>query len=200
MNNEEKLGIVIAIVVLFGGAIWNWFKNRAAKKQVQGQLYGQPELTAGAADGSIARVGGAVVATTSLLTAPLSKRQCVMFWTRIITAMGENKDIIQFVPFAIDRGGEGTVHVDAQFAQMNLPTVPVPDDGALLEQFSKSMGLNMRDTQGARYYEIVVEPGQHITIAGTVMLDGGGGPQGYRGSGTQYRIAGNQQHPIVIGQ
>ncbi len=59
MDNEEKLGILIAVVVLFGGAVWTWWKNRATKQQVAGALQ-QPELTAGAADGSLARVGGTV--------------------------------------------------------------------------------------------------------------------------------------------
>ncbi len=62
------------------------------------------------------------------------------------------------------------------------------------------MGLTVRDAGSAQFYEIVVEPGQHVTIAGTVMIDGGGGAQGYRGAGITYRIAGNQQQPIVIGQ
>ena len=200
MDNEEKLGILIAVIVLFGGAIWGWWKNRASKQQVSGALYNQPELTAGAADGSLARVGGTVVATTNLLMSPLAQRQCVMYWTRIITASGENKDRIQFVPFAIDRGAEGTVQIDATFAQMNLSPIAIPQNGAVLEAFAMAMGLTVRDAGTAQFYEIVIEPGQRVTVAGTVMIDGGGGAQGYRGSGTQYKIAGNQQHPIMIGQ
>jgi hypothetical protein len=199
MEPEEKLGIIIAVVVLFGGGIWRWWTTRRERKQANQQLYAQPELQAGAADGSMARVGGTVVATGQKLVAPLSRRECVMYWTRIITQDNENKDTIQFAPFALDRGPEGMVHVDAQFARMDLPTIPVPQDGPLLEQFAMSMGLNISQAARSQYYEIVVEPGQHITIAGTVMTDGGA-PQGYRSQGVQYKIAGNQQHPIVIGR
>lgn len=199
MNAEEKIGIVIAVVVLFGGGIWQWWTSRRERKQANQQLYAQPELQAGAADGSMARVAGTVVVTGNKLVAPLSQRECVMFWTRIITQDNENKDIIQFVPFALDRGGEGMVHVDATFARMDLPITPVPQDGPLLERFALSMGLNISQAARSQYYEIIVEPGQHITIAGTVMTDGGG-PQGYRAQGTQYKIAGNQQHPLVIGR
>ena len=200
MDSEEKLGILVAVVLLFGGGIWTWWTKRREKAQTNQQLYQQPMLQAGQTqDGQTARVNGVVVATQQLLTAPLSARPCVMFWTRIITMDNENKDYIQFVPFAINRGAEGIVQVDAQFARMDLPVVPTLNDRQKLEQFAQAMGLNIRDAATSQFYEIVLEPGMQVSIAGTVMTDGGA-PQGYRGQGVQYRIAGNQQHPIVIGR
>lgn len=194
MDNEEKLGILIAVIALFGGGIWTWLQKRRSKKVMNQVLYQQPMLTANTQDGSQARVVGTVVAMGQYLRAPLCGKTCVAYWTRIITIDGENKDQIQWAPFAINRGAEGTVQVDTTFATMDLPLQNIPNDGVKLEQFAIQMGLNISMAARSQYYEMIVEPDQYVSIAGTVMHD----PGAYRGQGA--RLVGNQQQPLVIGR
>lgn len=199
MSMEEKLGIIIAVIALFGGGVWNWLQRRKNKAGMQQVLYQQPMLTAQAQDGSVARVVGTVHAKGQYLRAPLTGKTCVAYWTRIITIDGENKDKIEWAPFAIDRGPEGLVEIDTTFATMDLDLQTIPNDGVKLEQFAIAMGLNISMAARSQYYEMIIEPDQRVSIAGTVMHDAGG-PQGYRGTGVATRLAGNQQHPLVIGR
>jgi len=183
MDNEEKIGIVIAIIALFGGVIWNWITSRRAKSKgiAVAPIHQEPEYLPGTPDGFVVRVYGQVVATHGMLTAPLSQRQCVMYWTRVITSQGENKDQIQCVPFSVNHN-QGVTQIDAKLSRMELSPLQLPNPNPMNDVHARALGVASADAQ---FYEIIVEPGQQVTIVGTVNMS---------------RLTGTEQTPMVVGR
>ena len=199
------LGVFVAVVG------YKYMKGRTAHQGVQQHLQAQPMLQAGAplVDGSMVRVSG-VVRPMQTVVAPLSGRVCVAYRTLITHDVPSFRDMTQpntaetfeMTPFMIDRGAEGPVIIDGSYAQLVVRSL---HDSQLemvnKEKFVLARGLSMREAVLARFSETVIEAGMTVTVAGTLVSDGGmpGGTAGYRDGGQTVRLTGTPQAPLVIG-
>jgi hypothetical protein len=200
----------IVLLVLVGvGVAWYWSRNMRNQIAARSAVAALPVMTSQApvADGSMVRVIGTVRMLEQVI-APLSGRSCVAY--RTVCKLNESVsthdaaatgEIVQeqSTTFALDRQGDSPVIVDGSHLRFDLPSLPFSAmGGAAREQFLSSRGVSIRYAQYANWTEVLVEAGATITIAGTVMNDGGAVGPGYREGGVQVRMVGNAQFPLTV--
>ncbi len=176
-------------------------------------------------EGEIVRVTGVVRALDEKLVAPLSGTSCVVLRSRVSAGLGFTRkarwwrETFAMVPFVIERA-EGNVSIEGEHALLDLPPLDLPRRFKLTEDqrrrrdaFLRSHQLPARNWWGEYFYfETVLVPGTTVSVAGLVMKDVAGdeldpalapvvaGERGFRdGPPTSLRLAGNAEHPLVIG-
>ncbi len=117
------------------------------------------------------------------------------------------------VPFLLERsGGEGPVSIEGAYAALDLDPIKrvgrrpkTPTDRARRDAFGVVHGLGQRQISNGIFDETVVEPGLTVTIVGLMMKDVDVEPPaaselGFRDEApSALRLAGNADHPLVIG-
>ncbi|HEY4180380.1 MAG TPA: hypothetical protein VGM90_26235 [Kofleriaceae bacterium] len=200
----------IVLLVIVGVAV-AWYASRNMRGQIAARsaVAALPVMTAQTpvADGSMVRVIG-TVRMLEQLVAPLSGRPCVAYRTvcKLQGAVGTHEaqaagDLVQeqTAMFALDRPGDSPVIIDGSHVRIDIPSLPFGAmSGAAREQFLTSRNVSIRYATYANWTEQVVEVGAQVSVAGTVMHDGGNPGEMYRDGGAQVRMVGNAQFPLTI--
>ena len=214
------LGVLVLVI---GSAAVGAGRKLLERRRAHSELLARPVLDTGAAEGTVVRVTGVVRALDRTLEAPLSGARCVVVRSRV-TAGGSRitrqalvpRESFAMVPFIIERP-EGNVSIEGEHALLDLPPVKLPalrnltsPERSRRELFLRSQGL--RTDRRALFAETIVEPGMTVSIAGLMMKDlaadaiepviaPGAGERGFRDAPpTSLRLAGNADHPLVIGE
>ena len=187
-------------------------RRTAERHRARRELLSKPALESSTTDGDVVRVTG-VVRAIETLTAPLSRRDCVVYRSRIDVrnfvfrgaARRGQRETIHVAPFVIDRGAEGMVLVDGSHALLDLPPVKLDDNDQMgREQFLLTHGIPIREAVRARFEETIVAPGMTVSVAGLVMLDAAdessAAERHFREAPPPaLRLTGNADHPLAIG-
>jgi len=111
------------------------------------------------------------------------------------------------IPFVIDRGAQGRVVIEGKHALLDVAPLSMRRDKIDPERRSQLLvrvGFALRELGRAHYEETVIEPGMRVSVAGLMMKDLVSEPVsdelGFRDAPpTSARLAGNVEHPLVIG-
>ncbi len=191
------------------GAARKVIERRRARRELNEKV----RLGAASPEGELVRVTGVVEAQGETLEAPLSGRTCVVSRSRVLpigkltSHAHRPKESFAIVPFIIDRGPEGRVLVEGTHALLDLAPLKLKRtkiDPQRRAQFLALHGLTMREGGRAMFEETIVEPGARISVVGLLMKDMPTEPapeeRGFRDSAPpNLRLAGNVEHPLVIG-
>jgi hypothetical protein len=170
----------------------------------------RPVLAPTTADGAVVQVTG-VVRELDTLEAPLTGHTCVVHRSRARSRallLRRTAEVFQLTPFVLDRGEEGLVLVEGTAAQLDVRPVLSGRHPERLRAlvFLRTHGAVLPDSvfSYTGYEEVIVEPGQRVTVAGLVMMDPAAEPdageRGYRDEARpRLRITGNADHPLAIG-
>jgi hypothetical protein len=210
-------GITLAfVIVAFAGslvtaaaAIWGP-RARARRKALRALRSGSPTL----ADHSLATVTGKVRPAATALTAPLSGRRCIayravarIYETRAsrVSLVGQKRNLIaeiaeaRMVSFELDTV-HGIVIVDGDEPNLVVPAVPViPRKIGREGSFLAAHGTSPHETRTAGFDEVIVEPGDKISVHGLVVVEADPNVGNYREVGQRYRIIADPDHPLTIG-
>ncbi|HEY4058876.1 MAG TPA: hypothetical protein VGM39_19815 [Kofleriaceae bacterium] len=203
------ISTIVVLAIVGVGVVWYWTRNTRKQIAARSAVAALPVMTSQApvADGSMVRVIGTVRMLEQVI-APLSGRPCVAY--RTVCKLGDSVSTSdafasgelvqeQSTTFALDRQGDSPVTIDGSHLRFDLPSLPFSAmGGAAREQFLSSRGISIRYAQYSNWSEVIVEQGATITIAGTVMHDGGAAGEMYRDGGTQIRLVGNAQYPLTV--
>lgn len=183
------------------------------RRRARRELNEKSRLGTTSPEGELVRVTGVVEILDETVEAPLSGRACVVSRSRVLpirklTSHAQRpKESFAIVPFIIDRGAEGRVLVEGTHALLDLAPLKLKRtkiDPQRRARFLAVHGLVMRDMSRALFDETIVEPGARISVAGLLMKDMPTEPaaeeRGFRDSAPpNLRLAGNVEHPLVIG-
>lgn len=158
------------------------------------------------AEGTLARVTGVVRSLGPVLTSPLTGRACIAYRARVDGRRGMLEVPItkqEITPFAID--GVQIHATKADFGVPASPLVPSVEQRDRYDAFLEPYGLGRHDPRfqgGAVFDEVVVTEGMRVTVIGIVMLevDRPEASGGYRDREHRWRLVGDGEHPIVIGE
>lgn len=200
-------GLMLGSFVI--GAGRKILERRRARKE----LTSRPVLGPATAEGEVVRVTGVVRGTGQLLIAPISARPCVIYRSRVMSAGGlvrrafMPQQSFAMTEFVLERDSDGkAIAIDGTHALLDVPPLKLgsPKTSEEHERRDRFLALyNIRSNAGGVFEEVVVEDGMRVTIAGLVMKDIGDVTDevGYReGGGETLRLAGNAEHPLVIGE
>ncbi|HEU4611888.1 MAG TPA: hypothetical protein VFS15_07415 [Kofleriaceae bacterium] len=202
------------LTVVAGSAAIGAARKIIERRRARRELREKPPLDTSVPEGAVVRVTGTVHVLDATVTAPLSGRTCVVVRSRVtaggkLTSRAQRPlEEIAMVPFAIDRGAQGRVVVEGEHALLDLRPLHLRGkafDRARHERFLIAQGLAVREITRAQFEETVVEPGMRVSVAGLMMKDLPTEPaadeRGFRDApATNLRIAGNVEHPLVIGE
>lgn len=161
-------------------------------------------------EGAEVRIRGTVRVLDETLRAPLSGHTCVLYRARIVSAghlmskqrAAQSTESFVMRPFLLDRGAEGTVIVDGDHAELDLPASPRKTYARdRLESFRLLHGLPRG--QRLRVDEVILAPGAEVTIVGTAIMDPEPAPPtgevGFRdGAPLRLRLTGSRARPLTI--
>ncbi|MFT3700320.1 MAG: hypothetical protein QM831_44660 [Kofleriaceae bacterium] len=202
---------------MVGGLMLGSFAIGAGRKMLERRrarkaLRSRPVLDKQTAEGEVVRVTGIVRGTGQLLEAPISAKPCVMYRSRVMSAGGlvrrafKAQESFAMTEFVIERDSDGKlIAIDGAHALLDLPQLklPSPSTSAEHDRREKFLALHgIRSNNGGVFEEVIVEDGMRVSIAGLVMKDIGdvADEVGYREGGSEtLRLAGNADHPLVIG-
>lgn len=209
MPDYLSLGLVIMFV---GSAAIGAGRRILERRRARTELREKPLLTTSSPEGAWVRVTGVVrLVDDRSLIAPLSRKPCVVYRSRVTVGQAITRRALRpveelvMVPFAIDRGAEGMVAIEGEHALLDLPRVRLRTTEQVRREFAWTQGIPYRDVARAQFEETVVMPGQRVSVAGLVMKDPAAAPArdelGFRDAPPpELRLAGNVEHPIVIGE
>ena len=212
------VGIGMAIVALGAGAIGAG-RRLLERRRAHRELVSKPALDASIAEGTVVRVTGVVRVLERTLEAPLSGATCVVVRSQVRAkgfglAALRPKETVTMVPFLLEREGEGTVSIEGVHVLLDLKPLSLArphrkneTERARRQQFVLAHGFNTRQARRAAFafWETIVEPGMTVSVAGLMMKDVGEPPPvgeelGFRDTAAPARrLAGNVEHPLVIG-
>lgn len=202
------------ITIAVGSAAIGAGRKILERRHARRELREKPVLGANSPEGVVVRATGIVQVLDQTLVGPLSGRTCVVVRSRVsgggkLTSRAQRpKEQIAMVPFVLDRGEAGRVVVEGKHVLLDLPPLRVRRkafERSRREHFLISQGLTLRELGRAIFEETLVEPGMRVSVAGLVMKDlatePAGDELGFRDAPpTNLRIAGNVEHPLVIGE
>jgi hypothetical protein len=212
VDGSIPTGLVLVAAALVAGAIATT-RTIVERRRTRRVLRAKPALDATLAEGTEVRATGTVRALGATIEAPLSARRCVAYRARLQPTAGivglasRPKEAVGIVPFALDRLDGTSIVIESEHALIvDLPPTQLgPDAVARCERFAIARAVASGDRRRARYEEIVVEDGMVVMVSGLLMKDPVEEPatedqRGYRDSlPVKLRLAGNADHPIVIG-
>ena len=202
------------IAIVAGSALIGAGRKLLERRRARRELRTKPLLAASSPEGEVVRVTGIVqLVDDESVTAPLSGRMCVVARSRVkaggkLTSQAHRpEESLAIVPFIIDRGERGRVLVEGNHALLDLAPLHLKRKQIELDrraQFCALHGLSAKEVSRAFFEETIVEPGQRVSVAGLMMKDLPVEPapeeRGFRDSAApNLRLAGNVEHPLVIG-
>jgi hypothetical protein len=203
---EDVVGWLLIAAALGIGAALPHVRVSRYRKHARAILRGHPAMTAATREGESARVSG-IVRAIETLAAPVTGRPCVVHRLTIIDMpRGRRHTQVGITPFLLDRGAAGTVRVEGSHAVIDLPSKKVsPPNRASGQRALARFADAWRSNSQLRYEQMLVEPGQRISVAGLVMYDVPDAPtadeRGFRDQARpRLRITGNAEHPLAIGR
>lgn len=209
--------LVLSLIAAAGAAAISAGRQLTRAGRARHQLRRRPVLGPASAEGDHVRVTGVVRLFDRTLTAPLSERTCVAYWTRASirlstgrggAPMASKPESVVLVPFLIDRGADGVVLVNGTHALFDVPPVKLtPEDtGARGTWFLALHGLTSQHGVTAGFREVVIEVGMTITVVGVVLKDVALEPpteeeRTFRDApAPTVQLTGNRKHPLVFGR
>jgi hypothetical protein len=205
----------IAFITVFAGsAAIGVGRQILERRRARRELREKAPLSPTSREGNVLRVTGIVRIADSILTAPLSGRECVVVRSRVRSGQGimaraqKPSETMAMVPFVIDRGTDGTVRIEGEHVLLDVAPLTLARKDIPIERRQKFLarhGLTHREAGRAFFDETIVEAGMRVSVAGLMMKDLSDEPmldeRGFRDDAvaTNLRIAGNAAHPIVIG-
>jgi hypothetical protein len=199
------------VVIMFLAAAFREAKQRRDQKLTRQALRGATAIDAAATEGGIVRVTGRVRIGTHCFDAPLSNRKCAAYRIRIYGLSGgfsNDRELryeeMQVVPFEIERPDGTRVAIDSKHARLDMPHLPLPPGSeARCSELLTARRLSYK-LKKVDFEETVVTDEMRLSVAGLLMKDSALDPdaaeRGFRdGQAPAMRIAGNAQHPIIIG-
>jgi hypothetical protein len=206
----------IAFITMFAGsAAIGVGRQILERRRARRELRDKAPLSANSREGNVLRVTGIVRVADSILTAPLSARECVVVRSRVRSGQGimaraqRPYETIAMVPFIIDRGAtQGTVRIEGEHVLLDVAPLKLKRGDIAIDRrqnFLARHGISHREAGRALFDETIVEAGMRVSVAGLMMKDLADEPvvdeRGFRDDAiaTTLRIAGNAEHPIVIG-
>lgn len=211
MSDFAAFGI---LAIAIGSAAIGAGRKILERRRARRELRTRPALAAGSPEGDVVRVTGVVqLVDDQTLEAPLSGLSCVVVRSRVrptrtpMDRARPPKETIAMVPFIIDRGEAGRVLVEGKHVLLDLPPLRMKRSSIeqrRREQFLIAHGFPLREVGRADFEETVVEAGARVSVAGLMMKDLPSEPVpdelGFRdATPPNLRIAGNVEHPLVIG-
>ena len=200
------------IALLAGSAAIGAGRKIIERRRARRELRQKPPLDAASPEGETVRVTGVVRVAEDTLVAPLSGRTCVVARSqvtigyRLTSRAMRPQELVQMVPFVLDRGSDGIVRVEGHHVLLDLRPLPRRElERGRREHFLVLQGYTVRDARRAIFAETLVEPGDRVSVSGLVMKDLSSEPPreelGFREPvPTSIRIAGNAEHPLAIGE
>lgn len=203
----------VILAITAGAASAATLRKVIERRRARRELAGAPPLGADTRDGTIVRVTGRVRVVQEVVVAPLSGVECVVARSRVQVSKWRPKRREQFamVSFVLERDGEPPIAVEGVHARLDVSPLPLAAPRGMKspertrrEELLRRVRLPLTAMATATFEETVVRAGDRITIAGLVMLDPGVVPTGELGHRdappSRLRIAGNVDHPLVIGE
>jgi len=209
--------LTIGVMVAFGGSAAIAAGRKIVERRRARRALRRPVLDPTSSEGTEVRVTGTVRALDETLEAPLSGRRCVVYRSRVqvVRTIGSRamrpNETLGIVPFVVDRGDAGSVLVDSKFALLDLEPLELPRPRGLSsaertrrDRFLLLHGKDLRHAGRARFEEVVVEPGDTVSVSGLMMKDIAETPpddeRAFRDAPAPALVlAGNAEHPIAIG-
>jgi hypothetical protein len=203
-------GIALGVGLVVAGSLAVAAGRRLVeRRRARRELRGRPPLGTTTPEGVAVRVVGIVRALDTTLTAPLSHRACVAYRARVeaplgrLVLRGRRYETVAVERFAIDRDGATAIIVEASHAVFALKPTALAK-GLREHQVSFAALHGVQRLKNVYFEEVVVEPGQRVSVAGLMMLDPAEAPAdgelGFRDpAAPDVRLTGNRDHPIVIG-
>ena len=210
MGDFFGLGI---LAVAVGSAAIGTGRKVLERRRARRELREKQPLDMRSPEGQVVRVTGVVEVLDGTLEAPLSGKACVVYRARVaaggkLTSRAQRpKELAAMIPFVIDRGAQGRVVIEGKHALLDVAPLSMRRDKIDPERRSQLLvrvGLALRELGRAHYEETVIEPGMRVSVAGLMMKDLTTEPVndelGFRDAPpTSLRLAGNVEHPLVIG-
>ena len=213
---SDFVGVGIVAVAL-GSAAIGTARRVLERRRARRELVVRPDLEPATSEGTVVRVTGVVRVLERTLEAPLSGATCVVARSRVRAGGGiarravRPRESFAMVPFLLERP-EGTVSIEGAHALLDLEPIALGHHlgkasaaRARREHFLLLHGFKMRESVRALFEETIVGPGMTVTIAGLMMKDplvepSGEVELGFRDAAApSLRLAGNADHPLVIG-
>ena len=208
------------IAVLGGSAAIGGARKLLERRRARKALAARAPLGTETPEGTVVRVTGTVRVADMKLVAPLSAVECVVVRSRVGSMAGmaaravRPKEWFAMVPFVLERAGEPPIAVEGEHALLDVepqklprPHGPASPERARRMQLLLKLGLKPTEVARATYEEVVVTAGMRVSVAGLMMLDPAAAPPpttaelGFRDlAPASLRIAGNAEHPLVIGE
>lgn len=207
MADPVSTAVVMGVVSAVGGSI-AFARRFAERRRVHRIVRAQQALAERALEGDGVRFTGVVRAVGAPLTAPLSTRPCVLYRSRVFVGAHWNArdpstqgphESFEARPFVVDGGDLGEVIVDSEHVLLAIEPLAIPKHTRARRQFLLVHGL--RRFAWARFEEMIVAPGDTITVGGTLVLDPGtpGAESGFREDAPpRRRLSGSAERPLVI--
>lgn len=203
----------LGVLAFVGGtAVVGFGRKVLERRRARRALAAHPPLTVDSPEGSTARVTGIARVATQTLQAPLSGRECVVARSRVYVRADwagyavRPRERMAMVEFLVDQGADCIVRIEGTHAWLDLsPTNLEGSDGDRRRMLMDELDIKDADRSNPRFEETLVAPGDRVSIAGLVMKDVVAEPlpgeRGFReGQTTRLRLAGNAEHPLVIGR
>ncbi|HEV7559196.1 MAG TPA: hypothetical protein VGO00_27165 [Kofleriaceae bacterium] len=195
-----------SMAVVLGRYLRRTFQHRRERNEARRKLAQITAIADVRSEGTIARVTGFVkpVVGTSLLTSPLSDLECVAYRARVD---GRTQPMLmpitrfELVPFSVDG-----IEIHADNAEFDVPPVllePSPEQRDRYDAFLQPYAVHRHHRMfagGAVFDEVVITVGMRVTVIGAVMLAGIEAGGTYREAAHRWRLVGDREHPIVIGE
>ncbi len=202
----------VVMAVFAGSAAVGAGRKVLERRRARKALRARPALDGSSPEGEVVRVTGVVCAGEQTLVGPLTGQTCVVVRSRVTYSRSwtmrratRPNETLSMVPFVLDVPGRGRVMIEGEHALLDLPPAKLPADLGRKEMFAVRHGVPVKSASVAIYEEVLVAPGMNVAIAGLMMKDlAEAPPDGERGfrdaPETTLRLAGNADHPIVIGE
>ena len=200
MSAASTFAVFLASVPLTFGAT----RGLHERWRARWRLRDYPDLDDARENGRVSATG-VVRALDETLTAPLSGRPCVAYRTRVWSSSQPTgvgyayRETIQLRPFVIDLGDEEII-IDGERAMFGIPPQKLPRDP---EREASFLARHALAHGRARFSEVVLELGAHVTVGGTLVLVPRDEPAmeelGFRDPPPpSQRIVGNRERPLLL--
>jgi hypothetical protein len=209
----------ILVVAAVGSAAVGAARKLIERRQARKQLAARPALGTQTPEGTLVRVTGVVRACDRTLVAPLSGEACVVSRARMwvgntyVRRAVKPRESFAMVAFELVRDGEPPVRVEGNRALLDLsthklrrPRGKASPERARREQLLLEHAIPHAQLRHARFDETIVREGDRVSVVGLMMLDDAlvappASELGFRDRAqAAVRIAGNADHPLVIGE
>jgi hypothetical protein len=209
----------VLVVAAAGSAAIGGARKLIERRKARKQLAARPALGTQTPEGTLVRVTGVVRACDRTLIAPLSGETCVVARTRMwvgntyFRRAVKPRESFAMVTFELVRDGEPPVSVEGDLALLDLsthklrrPRGKASPERARREQLLLEHAIPHAQLRRARFDETIVREGDRVSVVGLMMFDDAlvappTSELGFRDTArAAVRIAGNVDHPLVIGQ